>query len=225
MQALDERRLRLTLDGSGTVAAVGDSPAELFGFDPKILLGLSASSFMDIFNINAGAGAKVHLLNAMMVKLAERTTFNPGASWRVGVISPVPLQKGHVSLGAITKVRGPCDDPGQAFCHRNTLCLTLPHFASQALVHERTVPSTMTLRLRKATQAELVAMMGKQGRRSPTLTAADGMMTTTTMMHRKSPMLTHHRSTSPVSISLKDKATRATCLGGIVVRLRLRFRT
>ena len=85
--------------------AVGDSTPDLFGFEPKILLGLSVSSFMDVFNINAGAGAKAHLLNAMMVKLAEKTTFNPGTSWRVGVISPVPLQKGHVSLGAISQVR------------------------------------------------------------------------------------------------------------------------
>ena len=84
---------------------MGDSPFELFGFDPKILLGLSISSFMDVFNINAGAGAKAHLLNTMMIKLAEKTTFNPGTSWRVGVISPVPLQKGHISLGAITRVR------------------------------------------------------------------------------------------------------------------------
>ena len=105
LQALDERRLRLTFDGSGTVVAVGDSAPELFGFDPKILLGLSASSFLDVFNINAGAGAKAHLLNAMMVKLAEHTTFSAGVSWRIGVISPVPLQKGHVSLGAITQVR------------------------------------------------------------------------------------------------------------------------
>ena len=104
MQALDERRLKLTLDGDGVVVGVGDSTAELFGFDPKLLLGLSASAFMDVFNLSAGAGAKAHLINAMMVKLAERSMASPGASWRVGVVSPVPLQRGHISLGAISKV-------------------------------------------------------------------------------------------------------------------------
>ena len=104
LQALDERRLKLTLDGDGVVVGVGDSTAELFGFDPKLLLGLSASAFMDVFNLSAGAGAKAHLINAMMVKLAERSMASPGASWRVGVVSPVPLQRGHISLGAISKV-------------------------------------------------------------------------------------------------------------------------
>ena len=104
MQALDERRLKLTLDGQGTVIGVGGSTAELFGFDPKLLLGLSVSAFTDAFNINAGAGAKAHLINAMMVKLAEKSMASPGASWRVGVVSPVPLQRGHISLGAISKV-------------------------------------------------------------------------------------------------------------------------
>ena len=67
-------------------------------------MGLSISEFMDVFNINAGAGARDHLLNAMLVKLAERSTFSPGSSWRVGVINPIPLQKGHISLGSITEV-------------------------------------------------------------------------------------------------------------------------
>jgi hypothetical protein len=61
---------------------------------------------MDVFNINAGAGARDHLLNAMLVKLAERSTFSPGSSWRVGVINPIPLQKGHISLGAISQASG-----------------------------------------------------------------------------------------------------------------------
>ena len=104
IQALDERRLKLMLDSRGFVVSIGDSPPELFGFDPKLLLGLSVSAFADVFNINAGAGARDHLLNAMLVKLAERSTFSPGSSWRVGVINPIPLQKGHISLGSITEV-------------------------------------------------------------------------------------------------------------------------
>ena len=92
------------MNGQGCVVGIGDSPPELFGFDPKLLLGLSISEFMDVFNITAGPGAKSHLINAMLVKLAERSTFSPGASWRVGVISPIPLQRGHISLGAISQV-------------------------------------------------------------------------------------------------------------------------
>jgi hypothetical protein len=38
MQALDERRLALMLNQRGIVTSVGNSPTELFGFDPKALV-------------------------------------------------------------------------------------------------------------------------------------------------------------------------------------------
>jgi hypothetical protein len=50
LQALDERRLKLTLGMTGHVMEVlSDTPASLFGTDPTRLLGRHVSAFLDIF--------------------------------------------------------------------------------------------------------------------------------------------------------------------------------
>lgn len=48
--ALDERRLLLELDAAtGLVQSVSNSPAQLFGFDPRVLVGKTVASCLDIF--------------------------------------------------------------------------------------------------------------------------------------------------------------------------------
>ena len=91
---------------------------------------------------------------------------------------------------------------------------TYPRLSSflQALTLERTVPSVMTLRLRKNTQAELIASMGRDkgggaGRRwLPQGGGGSSKMAPTgtsimSKMRGKSPMLSHRSTPSPVLIA------------------------
>ncbi|PNH12265.1 Tiny macrocysts protein B [Tetrabaena socialis] len=52
-EALSERRLRLTLDLSGTVTDIDAAPTELFGVDPNALRGQSISRLIDLFKPQA----------------------------------------------------------------------------------------------------------------------------------------------------------------------------
>lgn len=62
---MDERRLKLTLDGQGNVVDVGSSPEALFGFDPRLLLGQSVVMFLDVFKALAGGPASAAGVSAV----------------------------------------------------------------------------------------------------------------------------------------------------------------
>ena len=123
-EALDARRLKVIVNGHGTITSVGKSPASLFGFDPNLLIGEPINNCIDIFRqvssfVSGINEAGLNPLGQMLLKLAERTVLTPGTSWRVGFSNPTPLAETHANLGAIT----------------------------DALLAERCKAATMTLRL------------------------------------------------------------------------------
>ena len=123
-EALDERRLKIIVNGHGIITSVGNSPASLFGFDPNLLIGEPVDNCIDVFRqvsafVSGVNDSGLNPLGQMLLKLAERTVLTPGTSWRVGFSNPTPLANTHVNLGAIT----------------------------DALLAERCKAATMTLRL------------------------------------------------------------------------------
>jgi hypothetical protein len=48
--ALNDRRVTLRIDAHGTIEAVSDTPAHIFGFQPTKLIGRNLSECLDIFN-------------------------------------------------------------------------------------------------------------------------------------------------------------------------------
>ncbi|GLC67718.1 hypothetical protein PLESTF_000598200 [Pleodorina starrii] len=119
-EGLDERRLRITIDTSGTVTDVGQSPTALFGFKPTALLGRSLSDCVDVLHAAArgassaaggvaasgGVAAAVAAADAaasaevrkVITLLMGRALERPGSSWRVGVMPPLENIR---SLGSI----------------------------------------------------------------------------------------------------------------------------
>ncbi|EFJ44861.1 hypothetical protein VOLCADRAFT_94889 [Volvox carteri f. nagariensis] len=118
-EGLDERRLRLTIDTSGTVTDVGHSPTSLFGFKPAALLGRSLADCVDVLHAAArsasasagltsagggtAGGAAADAMAAAEVRriitlLMGRALERPGTSWRVGVMPPLENIR---SLGSI----------------------------------------------------------------------------------------------------------------------------
>lgn len=114
-KGLDERRLRLTVDASGTVIEVGNSPSTLFGFKPSVLTGRNLADCVDVLHAatrsaavaaanggpptgeaaNSAAAVETRkVLNLMLARSLER----PGTSWRVGVMPPLDNVR---SLGSI----------------------------------------------------------------------------------------------------------------------------
>lgn len=47
--ALDDRRVSLRIDAHGDILEVSNSPAQLFGFNPHLLIGRNLSNCLDIF--------------------------------------------------------------------------------------------------------------------------------------------------------------------------------
>ncbi|KAG2432647.1 hypothetical protein HXX76_008987 [Chlamydomonas incerta] len=52
-QAVAERRMRLTVDLSGTITAADPAPAALFGVDPRHVIGRSLADLVDVFQLAA----------------------------------------------------------------------------------------------------------------------------------------------------------------------------
>ena len=52
-QAMAERRMRLTVDLSGTITAADPAPASLFGVDPRQMVGRSLADLVDVFQLAA----------------------------------------------------------------------------------------------------------------------------------------------------------------------------
>ena len=98
-QALDHKRLKLTVDSQGVVKTVhGASPKTLFGFNPKLLLGNPIRAFLDVFK----GPQEPH--KALSV-LSECTDRSPGTSWRVGVIGPVKVDPEQALSGRLEQIK------------------------------------------------------------------------------------------------------------------------
>jgi hypothetical protein len=48
-EALIDRRVSLRIDAHGDILSVSDTPAQLFGFKPQLLVGRNLSNCLDIF--------------------------------------------------------------------------------------------------------------------------------------------------------------------------------
>ncbi|KAG2454201.1 hypothetical protein HYH02_001236 [Chlamydomonas schloesseri] len=60
-QAVSERRMRLTVDLSGTITSADPAPASLFGVDPRHVLGRSLADLVDVFQLAAQLQSQHHL--------------------------------------------------------------------------------------------------------------------------------------------------------------------
>ena len=99
-QALDHKRLKVTVDSWGVVQSVhGASPRTLFGFNPKLLVGNTVNLFLDVFK------STTETLEDALSVLAECTDQYPGISWRVGVISPVQVDPDLALSGRMEQIK------------------------------------------------------------------------------------------------------------------------
>ncbi|GAX73349.1 hypothetical protein CEUSTIGMA_g802.t1 [Chlamydomonas eustigma] len=105
-QALDERRLTVITDQQGIIIKVGESPAALFGINPKDMVGKAISSYVDVLQCADAAGnedaARRHC-QELLIDLAIRSLEAPGESLRVGVTAPLRIggDKGSELSGAV----------------------------------------------------------------------------------------------------------------------------
>ncbi|GAX73356.1 hypothetical protein CEUSTIGMA_g809.t1 [Chlamydomonas eustigma] len=96
-QALDERRLSIVTDQMGLVIRVGGSPASLFGFDPKAMIGNHVSNYIDVFQCDETVMEKDASKYAqdLLIDLAIRSLEAPGETFRVGVTAPLRADVGR----------------------------------------------------------------------------------------------------------------------------------
>lgn len=71
--ALLDRRVSLKIDAHGDILEVGNSPAQLFGFNPQLLAGRNLSHCLDIFTgLPTTGGAQGLDMEHVLVELVHK---------------------------------------------------------------------------------------------------------------------------------------------------------